>query len=98
MLSTKHIGNSRSTKSEFLATLVWSGLRDLVTETYFRWIFVTGNMLTDAMVMQNLRYSDGKEWNHVAISLLNSGSIRSSIAKGSERNGLLGCQGVNSLS
>ncbi|KAK7107283.1 snake venom 5'-nucleotidase-like [Littorina saxatilis] len=41
-----------------------------------------GNLITDAMVTQNLRHSDSMEWNHVAIALLNGGGVRSSIPKG----------------
>ncbi|KAK7476208.1 hypothetical protein BaRGS_00032562 [Batillaria attramentaria] len=41
-----------------------------------------GNLITDAALRQNLRHSDGLEWNHVALALINSGSIRSSLPKG----------------
>ncbi|KAL8583251.1 hypothetical protein ACOMHN_043086 [Nucella lapillus] len=41
-----------------------------------------GNVIADAMVVQNLRHSDSMEWNHVAIAIVNSGGIRSTLSKG----------------
>lgn len=41
-----------------------------------------GNLIADAMVVQNVRHSDSMEWNHVAIALVNSGGIRAPLTKG----------------
>ncbi|RUS88273.1 hypothetical protein EGW08_003975, partial [Elysia chlorotica] len=42
-----------------------------------------GNLVTDAMLEQNLRHSDSRYWSDVSIAMMNSGGIRSSIDKGS---------------
>nr|XP_057946130.1 5'-nucleotidase [Doryrhamphus excisus] len=38
-----------------------------------------GNLICDAMVNHNLKYSSEMQWNHVGICMLNSGAIRSAI-------------------
>ncbi|XP_054651781.1 5'-nucleotidase [Dunckerocampus dactyliophorus] len=38
-----------------------------------------GNLICDAMVNHNLKYSNEMQWNHVGICMLNSGAIRSAI-------------------
>ncbi|XP_040916864.1 snake venom 5'-nucleotidase-like [Toxotes jaculatrix] len=38
-----------------------------------------GNLICDAMIYHNIRYSDELQWNHVGICMLNSGAIRTSI-------------------
>ncbi|XP_074644941.1 snake venom 5'-nucleotidase-like [Tubulanus polymorphus] len=42
----------------------------------------TGNLITDAMIHQNIRYSDGSRWTNVSIAMWNGGGIRASINKG----------------
>ncbi|XP_051942706.1 5'-nucleotidase [Hippocampus zosterae] len=42
-----------------------------------------GNLICDAMVNHNLKYSHELQWNHVAVCILNSGVIRTAI---DERN------------
>lgn len=41
-----------------------------------------GNVITDAMMAQNLRHSAGSDWNHVAIAINNGGGIRTPVPKG----------------
>ncbi|XP_071112387.1 snake venom 5'-nucleotidase-like [Haliotis cracherodii] len=41
-----------------------------------------GNLITDAMVHQNLKHSDSLEWSHVAIAFMHGGGIRASIPPG----------------
>ncbi|XP_067338888.1 5'-nucleotidase isoform X2 [Channa argus] len=38
-----------------------------------------GNLICDAMIDNNIRYSDGGEWNQVSACLLNGGGVRTSI-------------------
>ncbi|XP_037098402.1 5'-nucleotidase [Syngnathus acus] len=38
-----------------------------------------GNLICDAMVYHNLKYSNELQWNHVGACILNSGSIRTAI-------------------
>ncbi|XP_042362631.1 snake venom 5'-nucleotidase-like [Plectropomus leopardus] len=38
-----------------------------------------GNLICDAMVDNNIRFSDGIQWNHVSASIFNAGGIRNSI-------------------
>ncbi|KAM7403152.1 hypothetical protein PAMA_003871 [Pampus argenteus] len=38
-----------------------------------------GNMICDAMIYNNLKYSSEQRWNNVAICMLNSGAIRTAI-------------------
>ncbi|KAG7220512.1 hypothetical protein INR49_018039 [Caranx melampygus] len=45
-----------------------------------------GNLICDAMVANNIRSSDGVQWNHVSASIFNGGGIRASIDELS-RNG-----------
>ncbi|XP_035697792.1 snake venom 5'-nucleotidase-like [Branchiostoma floridae] len=41
-----------------------------------------GNLITDAMVHQNIQFPDGLYWSDVAMAIYNSDGIRSSIPKG----------------
>ncbi|XP_074657976.1 5'-nucleotidase-like [Tubulanus polymorphus] len=41
-----------------------------------------GNLISDGLVMQNLRHPDGSQWTNVSIALVNSGSIRNSLTEG----------------
>lgn len=38
-----------------------------------------GNLICDAMLDNNVRFSDGVEWNHVSACILNGGGVRTSI-------------------
>uniref|UniRef100_A0A7N6AYM2 5'-nucleotidase n=1 Tax=Anabas testudineus TaxID=64144 RepID=A0A7N6AYM2_ANATE len=38
-----------------------------------------GNLICDAMIDNNIRFSDGAQWNHVSACLLNGGGVRASI-------------------
>ncbi|XP_018518998.1 snake venom 5'-nucleotidase [Lates calcarifer] len=38
-----------------------------------------GNLICDAMIYHNLKYSNEMQWNHVGICMLNSGAIRTAI-------------------
>ncbi|XP_029900236.1 5'-nucleotidase [Myripristis murdjan] len=38
-----------------------------------------GNLICDAMISHNIKYSDERQWNHVGLCMLNSGAIRTSI-------------------
>ncbi|KAM4542225.1 snake venom 5'-nucleotidase-like [Odontesthes bonariensis] len=38
-----------------------------------------GNLICDAMIYHNIKYSDELQWNHVGICMLNSGAIRTAI-------------------
>ncbi|XP_062324812.1 5'-nucleotidase-like isoform X2 [Osmerus eperlanus] len=38
-----------------------------------------GNLICDAMINHNIKYSDEVQWNHVGLCILNSGAIRNSI-------------------
>ncbi|XP_039981035.1 5'-nucleotidase-like [Xiphias gladius] len=38
-----------------------------------------GNLICDAMVANNIRFSDGVQWNHVSACILNGGGVRASI-------------------
>lgn len=38
-----------------------------------------GNLICDAMIHHNIKYSSTLQWNHVGICMLNSGAIRSAI-------------------
>ncbi|XP_041352239.1 snake venom 5'-nucleotidase-like [Gigantopelta aegis] len=41
-----------------------------------------GNVITDALVWENIGTSNASGWNHVAMAIFNSGGIRRSIGKG----------------
>uniref|UniRef100_A0A3P9LLI0 5'-nucleotidase n=1 Tax=Oryzias latipes TaxID=8090 RepID=A0A3P9LLI0_ORYLA len=45
-----------------------------------------GNLICDAMVENNIRFSGGNQWNHVSASIFNGGGIRTSIDE-QTRNG-----------
>lgn len=45
-----------------------------------------GNLICDAMVDNNIRFSDGVQWNHVSASIFNGGGVRTSVDEQS-RNG-----------
>ncbi|KAK5852556.1 hypothetical protein PBY51_006409 [Eleginops maclovinus] len=45
-----------------------------------------GNLICDAMVNNNIRSSDGQQWNHVSAAIFNGGGVRTSIDERS-RNG-----------
>uniref|UniRef100_A0A672ZAK6 5'-nucleotidase n=1 Tax=Sphaeramia orbicularis TaxID=375764 RepID=A0A672ZAK6_9TELE len=45
-----------------------------------------GNLICDAMVDNNVGYSEGEQWNHVSACILNAGGIRTSIDE-QTRNG-----------
>ncbi|XP_074541285.1 5'-nucleotidase [Halichoeres trimaculatus] len=47
-----------------------------------------GNLICDAMLDNNIRFSDGVEWNHVSASILNGGGVRTSIDERT-RNGTI---------
>ncbi|XP_061073067.1 snake venom 5'-nucleotidase-like isoform X2 [Conger conger] len=47
-----------------------------------------GNLICDAMVHHNLKYSDEVQWNHVSSCIVNSGSIRSSIDERSKNGSI----------
>ncbi|KAM6992828.1 5'-nucleotidase [Tautogolabrus adspersus] len=38
-----------------------------------------GNLICDAMLDNNMRFSDGVQWNHVSACMLNGGGVRTSI-------------------
>ncbi|XP_056152197.1 snake venom 5'-nucleotidase-like [Lampris incognitus] len=38
-----------------------------------------GNLICDAMIHNNIKHSDELQWNHVSLSILNSGNIRAPI-------------------
>ncbi|XP_029348962.1 5'-nucleotidase-like isoform X1 [Echeneis naucrates] len=38
-----------------------------------------GNLICDAMIYHNLKYSNEQQWNHVGLCMLNSGAIRTAI-------------------
>ncbi|XP_012940670.1 snake venom 5'-nucleotidase [Aplysia californica] len=43
---------------------------------------ILGNLVTDAMVKQNLRHSDSISWSDVTIAMINSGGLRTTISPG----------------
>ncbi|XP_026164026.1 5'-nucleotidase [Mastacembelus armatus] len=45
-----------------------------------------GNLICDAVIEHNIRFSDGSQWNHVSASIMNGGGIRTSIDEAT-RNG-----------
>ncbi|CAN9507348.1 unnamed protein product [Ophioblennius macclurei] len=45
-----------------------------------------GNLICDAMIDNNIKFSDGLQWNHVSACILNGGGVRTSIDERS-RNG-----------
>ncbi|KAM3602252.1 uncharacterized protein V6R79_000687 [Siganus canaliculatus] len=45
-----------------------------------------GNLICDAMVHNNIRFSDGAQWNHVSAAIFNGGGVRTSVDERS-RNG-----------
>ncbi|CAK6956906.1 snake venom 5'-nucleotidase-like [Scomber scombrus] len=47
-----------------------------------------GNMICDAMIYHNIKYSSEQQWNHVGICMLNSGTIRTAIDE-HYRNGII---------
>ncbi|KAK5903061.1 hypothetical protein CgunFtcFv8_006873 [Champsocephalus gunnari] len=38
-----------------------------------------GNLICDAMIDNNIRFSDGLQWNHVSACIINGGGVRTSI-------------------
>ncbi|XP_049891161.1 snake venom 5'-nucleotidase-like [Epinephelus moara] len=52
-----------------------------------------GNLICDAMVDNNIRFSDSIQWNHVSASIFNGGGIRSSIDERA-RNGSITMEDV----
>ncbi|XP_010775388.1 5'-nucleotidase-like [Notothenia coriiceps] len=38
-----------------------------------------GNLICDAMIYNNIRFSDGLQWNHVSACIFNGGGVRTSI-------------------
>nr|XP_033498069.1 snake venom 5'-nucleotidase-like [Epinephelus lanceolatus] len=47
-----------------------------------------GNLICDAVIYHNIKYSSEPQWNHVGICMLNSGTIRSAISE-RYRNGTI---------
>ncbi|XP_049916995.1 snake venom 5'-nucleotidase-like [Epinephelus moara] len=47
-----------------------------------------GNLICDAVIYHNIKYSSELQWNHVGICMLNSGTIRSAISE-RYRNGTI---------
>ncbi|KAL7381533.1 hypothetical protein ABVT39_007402 [Epinephelus coioides] len=52
-----------------------------------------GNLICDAMVDNNIRFSDSVQWNHVSASIFNAGGIRKSIDERT-RNGSITMEDV----
>nr|XP_033492065.1 snake venom 5'-nucleotidase-like [Epinephelus lanceolatus] len=52
-----------------------------------------GNLICDAMVDNNIRFSDSVQWNHVSASIINAGGIRKSIDERT-RNGSITMEDV----
>lgn len=70
-------GNLSQYSSQFVGrTLVY--LNGTFEECRFRECNL-GNLICDAMINHNIKYSDEMQWNHVGLCILNSGAIRSSI-------------------
>ncbi|KAM3871235.1 snake venom 5'-nucleotidase-like [Diretmus argenteus] len=55
-----------------------------------------GNLICDAMIHHNIKYSDELQWNHVGLCMLNSGAIRTAIDE-RHRNGTITMEDIISV-
>ncbi len=45
-----------------------------------------GNLITDAFVWHSISFPTDDEWNDIAIAIISSGGIRSSVAQGTKKS------------